>query len=173
MDWAKVRCAPAPANIPSDADGLALDWRDAVTIGEDGLSYATFMIPGEHMGGEIRFNDDPSYAAVVIVHGGGGGTAFPDAERDGGPDDSTDWQDLQDSCAMRVVGVRWLDPGIDYGTAGGATAGRFTRSSPAGVSLGAILQPTTCGTPLARPIGRCFAVRRETSWIAVADDEHG
>src|SRR5262245_35826087 len=110
--WAKTRCAPAPANIRSDANGFALNWREAASKKADGLTYATFLITGEEVGGQIRFNDSPSYRAVVVGHPGGGGTAWPDKTRDGGPEDDTDWQNLQDKHGMRVVTVPWGDPGI-------------------------------------------------------------
>ena len=131
--WAKTRCAPAPTNVPSDKNGLALNWRDAAVKKADGLTYVVFLIPGEDAGGQIRFNDAPSYGAVVVGHGGGGGTAWPLKARDGGPEDDTDWQDLQDKHGMRVVEVAWHDAGIKNG-------GRFTRNSPAGRTLGDMLE---------------------------------
>ena len=59
--WAKTRCAPAPPNVPSDKNGLALNWRDAAVKKADGLTYVVFLIPGEDAGGQIRFNDAPSH----------------------------------------------------------------------------------------------------------------
>jgi hypothetical protein len=138
--WAKTRCAPAPPNIRSDANGFALQWREAASKEADGLTYLTFLITGEEVGGRIRFNSSPSYRAVVVGHPGGGGTAWPDRTRDGGPDDNTDWQDLQDTHGMRVVTVSWMNAGISYVRGGAGSAGRFTRNSPTGRTLGEMLE---------------------------------
>jgi hypothetical protein len=138
--WAKTKCAPPPANVRSDANGFALNWREAVSKKADGLTYATFLITGEEVGGQIRFNDSPSYRAVVVGHPGGGGTAWPDKTRDGGPEDNTDWQNLQDQHGMRVVTVSWADAGIKLGPEGRLSVGRFTRNSPAGSTLKAMAE---------------------------------
>lgn len=88
--WAKTKCAPAPANIPSDANGFALNWREAAGKKADGLTYLTFLVTEKEVGGQIRFNSSPSYRAVVVAHPGGGGTAWPEKTRDGGPGDDSD-----------------------------------------------------------------------------------
>lgn len=136
--WAKSRCGPAPPGIPSDAFGFALNWRDAVSV-VNGLSYATFLVNGK-TGGRIRWNDVLSPTAVAIINSGGGATAWPEVARDGGPSDHTDWQDLQDRGVL-VVGVQWKDMGISYGN-GGTSAGRFTRNSAAGQTLGDMAERT-------------------------------
>jgi hypothetical protein len=133
--WAKTRCAPAPKNVPSDAKGFARNWRDVAVKKEDGLTYLTFAIPGEEVGGQIRFNDAPTYRAMMVGNSGGSGTAWPDAKRDGGPNDDTDWQNLQDKHGLRYVTVSWHAGRPGDGPRGAGPAGRFTRNSPAGSTL--------------------------------------
>lgn len=127
---ARVGCAAAPPPSLAAPDGFCNDWRACTRTGADGLTYLAFLVRGDGVGGHIRFRPN-TFDAVLVLHPGGGGTTWLDQPP--GRARAAEWVQLEQS-GVRTVGVRWVDTGLSYFI----SAGRFTRNTPEGTTLGAL-----------------------------------